>query len=322
MTASRALRPLRLRSASAPARRADDPVLAYVASYRPQRVNQERWDAVAGPFVAEQVLRLNIGLEVTKAAIRALAHHVDWCLDERIPLEIDRILDPDTVARYIDQGYRGSPSAKATVRSQLRRLGRALATGAPWEPPPDAYTRTTAPAPYSAAELALVERDSRRQGTESLCHAARVVVVLGAGVGLDGRWNTKIDVADVRRHRGLVEVRVPAPSPRLVVVRHRYADEILQLAASAGRGPLVGRVTNHKNAASRIANEVVIDQGRLPLVPGRLRSSWLVALMELPTQNRVLLEAAGLKGLGPLEDLQPYVRRVPDALARRQLGEA
>jgi hypothetical protein len=322
VTASRAIRPLRLRSASAAARTVEDPVLAYVTAYRPQRVANDRWEGAAGNFVVEQILRLNIGLEVAKSLTRMLAYLVDWSLDERIPLEVDRVLDPDTVTRYVDGGYRGSASAKATVRAQLRRLGRALATGAPWEPPPDAYGRTKAPVPYSAAELALIERDCRRQGTESLRHAARVVVALGAGVGLDGRWNTKIDVTDVRRRKGSVEVSVPSPNSRLVVVRHRYADEILQLAAAAGRGPLVGRLTNHKNAASRIVNDVVVDQGRLPLVPGRLRSNWLVALLEVPTQIPVLLEAAGLKGFGNLEDLLPYVGRVPDARARQQLGDA
>jgi hypothetical protein len=201
-------------------------------------------------------------------------------------------------------------------------MGRALATGAPWEPPPDAYARTKSPAPYSTAELALIERDCRRQGSESLRHAARALVALGVAVGLDGRWNTKVEVAHIRHRSGLVEVRVPVPNPRLVVVRGRYAHEILELAAAAGRGPLVGRSTNHKNAACRIANEVIIDRGRLPLVPGRLRSNWLVSQLEAGTQMPVLIEAAGLKGFGNLEDLLPFVPRVPDAIARRQLGDA
>jgi hypothetical protein len=275
-----------------------------------------------GPFVAEQILRLNLGLDPAKALTRCLAYQVAWCLGQGIALEIDHVLDPDTVARYIDEGFRGSPSAKATTRSQLRRLGRALATGAPWEPPPAAFSRTKVAPPYSAAELALIDRDTQRQGTQPLRHAARALVTLGVGAGLDGRWNTRIEVADVRRTRGSVEIRVPAPNARLVVVRERYADEILALATAVGRGPLVGRSTNHKNAAARIAAEVVIDQGRLVLAPKRLRSSWLVSLVEGRVELPVILEAAGLKGLGPIEDLLAFIRRSPDAEARRQLGEA
>jgi len=319
---SRALRPLRLRSASAPARPPGDPVARLLDTYRPGRIDPERWDQSMGEFVRLQILRLNVGLEVARDLAWALAYLADWCVDEHIPLEVDRVLDPDTVERYCAEGFRGSPSATGTVRSHLRRLGPALTATAPWAPPPPSYERTKLPPPYSEAELALITRDVHRQATGLACHSARAVLALGLGVGLDGRWNTEVEVSHLRRRSGILEIAIPAPNARLVVARDRYAAELLALAEAVGTGPLVGRVVDHKNAASRIANETVIDQGRLRLVTGRLRSTWLVAHLEAGTQFPVLLEAAGLKSFGTLNDLLPFVRPLPTARARQELREA
>ncbi len=318
----RSRRPLPLRSAAAAPRSSDDPVVHYLDSYRPRGMAEERWTKAVRPLVVEQILRLNIGLKAAKRLTRVLTKITSWCVDEGIRLDIESVLDPDAVERYCNEAVGGSPSSVATVRSELRRLGRALTAKAPWEQPAPAYVRTKLSRPYSESELALIDRDLARQSTPSRIYSARVMFDLGLGAGLDGRWNTKIRGSDVRSDGDDVLISVPPPAPRTVVVRSSFSTAILECARAAGDGPLVGRSVNHKNSANFIARAVVIDGGRIQFEPGRLRSNWLVAHLEARTQIGTLMEAAGLSTVWWLRDLRSFVRPLLESDARRQLREA
>jgi hypothetical protein len=284
-------------------------------------MSPERW-ALVQPFVSEQILRLDVDLAAAKAWIRYLAYACAWCIGQHIPLDVEHVLDPVSVERYCAEGFVGTPSATSTIRWQLRRLGRVLTATAPWEPLRPTYARCKLRPPYSEKELRLVERDVACQATELRRHAAQVVVAAGLGAGLDGRWVPKLAGTDVYRDRdGAVVVSVPSPMPRQVVVRDRYAGELLKLAQMAGEGPLLQRRLVAKDF-SIIFTEITIDSGRILLVPGRLRSSWLLAHLEARTSLPVLIEAAGLKGFGNLQDLVPYVSAPVRAELRRQLRVA
>ena len=215
----------------------------------------------------------------------------------------------------------GDDGGRSTARSMLRRLGPALTTTAPWEPPPPAYPRSRLVPPYSPAELGKIARDVERQSTPARRHTARAFEALGLGVGLDGHWNTKVRGTDVVVAGGVV-VSVPNPRSRLVEVRGAYADRLAELAKVVGDRPLVGRAVAGGKAPARLAAEIEIDQGRLQFEPRRLRSNWLVAHMEAGTHLPTFLQAAGLKTFGSLEDLLPYVCTISAAEARRQLRGA
>jgi hypothetical protein len=316
-------RPLPLRSVTSAPRLEGEPFLRLLATYRPKHITRDRWETEIREFVVGQVARLAVGHKVALPILRRLTYLASWCLDEQIPLDVERVLDPDTVERYCAEGLLHYKSAAAsTVRWDLRRLGRSLTTAAPWEPPPASYSRAKLPPPYSEAELRCIERDVKRQATPARRHAARAIVALGLGVGLNGKWNSLIRGTDVQAIEDLVMVSVPPPMPRLVVVRDQFAARLLEIADVAGTAPLVGRDIGGKNTASHLGAEIVIDQGRLPLVPGRFRANWLVAHMQAGTQLPIFLKAAGLQGFGSLGDLLRFVRPLPEAEARRQLKDA
>lgn len=319
----RSHRPLPLRTTPASALLRLDPVARFLRAYDPVKVSRADWDGEVGQFVRDQVLRLNISVEQAEDSTRYLLGLALWCVKEHIPLDIESVLDPDTVERYCLQAAPGrTPSSIARVRTELRRLGRSLTRRAPWEPPPEPYARTKRLASYSVAELHAVERDIRRQATPARCRAARAAAAMGLGLGLDGRWIAKIRGTDVWVSDGHVEVEIPEPMPRLVVARVQYESELIELAAEAEDGPLLGFKVGSKNAASHFARQIVIDQGRVPFSPARLRSTWIVAQLEAGTQLPVLLKAAGLRAVESLDDLLPYVRPSSDADARNQLGRA
>jgi hypothetical protein len=66
---------------------------------------------------------------------RQLLRLTQWATGEGIALDRERILDPDTVERFVTEGLAGERSA-ATYRAVLRRVGPRLTKSAPWEPRP------------------------------------------------------------------------------------------------------------------------------------------------------------------------------------------
>lgn len=312
--------PLNLRPASAGPRELDDPILVCLDGYRPRRLPAEQWTERVREFHRGHLLRLDVGeIGVARDIRSAFAHLICFAVSEGIPLDIERVLDPDTVERHFERKVaRGIPNAAANERALLRRLGRCLTEKAPWEPVPEAWGRTKLGPPYPEADVELIHRDVTRQATPRLCLAGETIEILGLGAGLDGRWSLKIRGTDVREQNGLVLIDVPPPRARIVVVRNRYADRLVELAKRAGPGRIAG--TADKTQCWEISRDVVIDRCRLELVPGRLRTTWLVAHIRARTQLGVLLKAAGLGSPSGLDDLRPYMPPVDDDEGYRQLG--
>jgi hypothetical protein len=310
-----------MRSPTSTPRAVDDPVALYVHAYVPVGLPEVRWAQVRELVVA-QVLRLNVGLETMRRCIRALAYLTSWCVDQHIPIDVEHVLDPDTVERYCSEGLSGTDASVSRVRGDLRRLGRTLTATAPWEPLAAPLSRTKLVPPYSRAELAVIERDIARQATALRRQTAKAAWLLGLGAGLDGRWNTKVRGTAVKKVGGLAVVEVPDPAARRVVVRAGFAEDLLGLAAVAGEGLVVGDRKVSKNSPSEFAADITIDQGRIQFSPARLRSTWLVAHLEAGTQLPTLLEAAGMRTFGSLGDLLRFVRPLPRADAGAELAGA
>ena len=154
-----------MRSQTSTPRAVDDPVALYVHAYVPVGLPEGRWAQVRD-LVVDQVLRLNVGLQTMRRCIRVLAYLASWCADQHVALDLEHVLDPDTVERYCTEGLSGTEASVSRVRGELRRLGRTLTVTAPCEPLPRPLARTKLPAPYSQAELgggARPRQSSRRR---------------------------------------------------------------------------------------------------------------------------------------------------------------
>ncbi len=297
-------------------------VMTWLTSYRPKMIDPMLWDDGVGDFVRAEVGRLAVDLETMKRFTRALARLAAWCVRNGIALDVESVLDPDTVERFlILSGATEADSTVATWRCELRRIGPALTKQAAWEPAPPGVSRPSLPPPYGQREVRLLERDAGGQATPHRSRLVRGVVALGLGVGLDGRWNAKIVGSDVQQTCDGVVVAVPAPQPRVVTARARYADELLALAERAGSGPLLGG-NGSKNVSNRIAAAARIDRGRLTLHVGRLRSTWIVAQLTAGTHVGVVLTAAGIERLESLRDLIAFIALPAADAAADQLRRA
>ena len=246
-----------------------------VGGYRPQKLDGSTWVTVK-PFVATCAEELALdGGAASLRKIRVLARLAGWALGEGLPLDVEVVLDPDTVERFIASGVDHDRS-RATYRSELRRLGPLLTRHAPWEARPRPVARRQVAPPYTPQ--------------------ARALLALSAGVGLDGRWVARVRAQDVLAARGAVLVRVSEPGTRAVPVLAAWEDEVLELKATAGAEYLVGGCSTARNRAGSLAASLVVPYGCPKFSASRLRSTWLVSHLAMGTRLPELARAAGMQG--------------------------
>jgi hypothetical protein len=292
--------------------------VGWLDRYRPQRTDVGVW-LTARSFVLRAAEGLGVdGGSGSRRVVRVLARLAVWAVAEGLPLDVEVLLDPQTVERFVAVGLVGDRS-RATYRSTLRRVGPRLTSKAPWEPGPASVARRQVAVPYGRGELAGLRADALVQATDGRRRAARALLALGCGSGLDGRWVAQITADDVAWTAWGVLVRVGGPSPRVVPVLAEWESEVAELADTAGDEFLVGGYSVAKNRAGALAASLVVGEGRPRFSASRMRSTWLVSHLSRGTRLPELAKAAGLQGVTVLSDLLGYVPALPEAAATTML---
>ncbi|MHB8465725.1 MAG: hypothetical protein ACYDH6_23700 [Acidimicrobiales bacterium] len=281
----------------------------WLESYRPSGWDDATWEAVQA-FVVDCATRLALdGDPAGLRTIRLVARLASWALTEGLPLEVEVVLDPDVAERFVATELVDDRSW-ATYRSILWRIGPLLTSRAPWADRSRRTARRRVAAPYTEVELGALRSDALAQPTRLRVRAARALLALGAGAGLDGRWAAAVTAADVRVRGDVVTVRVGPPAPRVVPVLAQWQADIVDLVAASGSEFLVGGHSTHRNRAGALAGRVIVAHGHPRLSAARLRSTWLVAHLAMGTRLPELAAAAGLQSVTVLSDLLPYVPSV------------
>jgi hypothetical protein len=271
-----------------------------IERYAPADVSLERWEQQLRRFVVPAVrAAAPTGIALMEQYLRVLTLISDWCVDNGVPLDVESVLDPDTVERWASEGLKHLPS-RATYRTTARRLGRMITKSAPWEPRPERMKGRKIAVPYSPEEMAELLEDAERQPTALKRRGALTLIALGAGCGLDGRW--------VRTVRGSDVITTG------VVVRL-----LVGLAKPAGDGLLIGATSTHRNNTSKLTASLKRGSGHPVLSVPRLRSTWIVEHLTRGTRLPELLAAAGTTRIEPFDDLLVYVRPMEPLVAERML---
>ena len=287
-----------------------DEVTRRIENYTPRDVPGDVWELQLRPFVVPLLHRAApTSLPTLGQLARVLTLISAWCLEEGIPLDVERVLDPDTVERFTTTALRPIPS-RDTYRTVLRRLGRKLTQEAPWPPPPERFGRRHRAVPYTAPELELLMQAAHRQSTTMKRRTALGLIALGAGAGLDGRWVADVRGSHVVRVNGCVVVRVGEPRRRSVAVLKRFEDLVAELAEEAGSGFIVHGSTSHRNRPWRLVRAFERGRGPALSVP-RLRSWWLAEHLRRGTRLPELLSAAGTDRVDSIGELLAYVTPLP-----------
>jgi hypothetical protein len=255
------------------------------------------------------------GVEPTPLLARTVTRLALWCLVQRISLDVELVLDPDTVERYCSVGLTSGRS-RGTYRSLLRKIGPLVTSNTPWAPPPPSICERRVAIPYTALELAALRRDASHQATAGRRRAATALIALGAGAGLDGRWSTQVTGDDVLHADSVLLIRVGEPSARLVPVLAEFEDDVTQLSVLALQGEaLIGGFSTAKNRASDLAGRIETSHSTPKLSAARLRSTWLAMHLRLGTRLPELAAAAGLTSVTVLSDLLVHVEPLGDTEA-------
>jgi integrase len=255
--------------------------------------------------------------------MRTVSQFAEWAAAHGISLDIDALLRPDHVERYIATGCpQLAESSRGTRRAALRRAGRAATTKTPWPPAPPSYHARTLSAPYSPSEVDRFWAAAAAQRTPALRRTATALLALGLGAGLIPREFFEIRGPQVQVRSGLVVLHLTGRRERVVPVLRRYVEHVRLLAAEAGDGLLTGHALRPEQESRHwhVIRHLDLPTSLPPLRTARLRSTWLVSLMSMRVQIDELLEAAGIATTKPLQDLVPFVPRRDDGERLRALA--
>lgn len=275
-------------------------------AYVPHGVAVNEWGDGLGEFVVDQVSRISdLSNDEYRRYTRALARFMSRAATNGFQPDVE-LLTPSNIESFT-ASMEGADTTKATLRSDLDRLGRALTAKAPWEPPATRYSRASRLKPYTDEEIRAFHRDASQQPTRRKEMAARGMLALCAGAGVSSGELRGIVTDSIRtRSDGTVVVHVTGSRPRVVPVAEAVGEELLELAEMANGVWICGGRSAGKNYANMMSKAVLTRSGN-PLLPARLRSTWIVRSLENKAPLTDLLHLAGMKLPGSLDDYIEHV---------------
>ena len=225
------------------------------------------------------------------------------------------MLDPNLVDEWIHKcGWSdGTTRSSRWIFSQL-----GLAAKAGWSPQAET-PRSRLAAPYSTRELKGVWETVASQHTARLRYVAAVIVTLGLATGADGRNVPHLTRGDISSDVHGTWVQLQAPERR-VPVHPRWEVFISELRIGNPEDRLVGgRYTVNGELGA-------INQRRSyacpPIQLARLRSTYVVELIERRLPLQTLVAVTGLTTAGRLADFLPCCTKpTDDEIARDVRGE-
>jgi integrase len=284
-----------------------DPVVDAIAGYAPGSISEQ-----AAVFAREVVAAAGPARPARARALLfsagRLAMFAEWA-----GLELDRelVLGEATVERFVLVGCdRLAPASVRTLRTNLRALARASERYP--EPRPVALVRERAKAPYSQAELEGYLRLAGAQRTRARRMRASALVCLGAGAGIVAGELRDVCGSDIVKRAGGVLVIVGGRRARAVPVLARFHQALLEAAAFAGSGLIVGgRDPGRRNITDELCRALSADSSLPRLQSGRLRSTWLLACAR-QVGLHAFMQAAGIACSQRLGDLAAQLPAVSE----------
>lgn len=281
-----------------------------ITSYRPTRVAEDRWAAVA-PMVRQAVTAASPArAQRAEDLLRCCAYLAAWVESKHRPVRIDTVLDGATIEAFSAVLARAGVTKRslATFSSNLHALREA--NGLPLLVERLQLGRARAKAPYEADEVDAIFRQAARIPTAARRRHAHAGLALSFGAGVKPGVCGWLPPESIIEQDGLVLVRsvhperwddrlaydedqladalgygaaVPPERARSVVVLDRYADVLLAVrkaAVDAGDRLLLGGTAQRRN-------------GRFCQLmrPGR-DSKWVVEVDSKRAQLTWLAEAA------------------------------
>ncbi|NED89963.1 site-specific integrase [Streptomyces sp. SID11233] len=298
-------------------------LLAYAP--KPETVPPAQWRRIAPVVRSLGFLAVASGPYGPDVIMTPLARLVAWSEAQGLPLEPSVLLDQSTVERFILVGCRDmATSSRRTCSSQLRRASEALLLDQLGQHPPIRLKATVTPvAPYPPSEVAHWLIWAQSLPTEAQRRNACLLFCLGIGCGLaveDLVYVQGQDISEGPTGRALVKIH--GRRPRTVVCRYAYEELLLAQAADIPADAYVFRPDWQNRTSKHIASDWLAKYPRLigrcdgaVLQSQRLRTTWLVDLLNAGIPLHVILKASGLATLHSLSRYLVFLHDVSEAEA-------
>ncbi|MCT1616439.1 hypothetical protein [Kocuria marina] len=243
-------------------------------------------------------------------ALRIVARFLAWGLDQGIPLDAETIFQPERIEQFIAE--RESHSAKhsqANYRAALTGVGRACTKRAPFAPEPTRYAdHVRVSAPYTEAELAGYWEAVDHQSTEHRSHVLRCILLLGHGAGLRVSEMLRVTAADVFLLRSAPIASIKTEG-RIAPVLGQYTEPLREVCAARPEGPLIGTTkATAKDPLGQLRKGIVIPDYLPTLTASRLRTTWLLHILNNGASLHEAMSLSGVKSAATLEAIAPYTK--------------
>ena len=298
-------------------RRLPKEVVAGLMRYVPQ-IPKRDWAAIR-EFVLDAVAIAADGTTVRPdRALMIVTPFARWAISlQGLPQEASAVFNMSVIEAYCDS-LTISDGSVATYRSILRsvadRVAPAESTG-----PTRSYSRRQIQDPYNETELQRYRSWANGQPTATKTRQAKLLLSCGAGAGLRPIEITALRPQDLTIIESGITIHVDSTPPREVTILAEWEDMLLEavsgIAPSAvawGDTPIVSK---NKNLVSNFAEH---SAGAAP-VASRLRTYWLVNLLNRRVHLEVIMLAAGFKRFDNLPQILKFTDKPGAQDARAQL---
>lgn len=285
----------------------NEEVAAFVRMYTPQ-TDPRVWARI-GDFCTQIVLDAAPSHSASASRwLQVVCALTEWCTDSAgMDLDRERVLDPNTIERYIRSRSDLSKRSRATLRSVLLHISMRILGERPAPFSYSTYGRSSGSAPYSREELAAVRSFIGGEPTAYRRANLLGLVALAGGAGLNPGEVLAAKAEHIERRTEGWLVRVQGDNARTVPFLSDFDDLIVRSIEQRPTGHLVlpGRSTRTSKTLHQ-AVDASTGRGLRPSAQ-RLRSTWLVTMLNARVPFPLLLHAAGLKTLGSLDRYLTYV---------------
>jgi hypothetical protein len=318
-----------------------DQVTAIIDHYAPGRIEPTRFERVAG--LVRSAIKLFDPQQPKRAQDGVLwaSYLACWVDAARRPLRVDVVFHPDTVEDFVKtllaQGAKRRSAA--TIAALLRGISAAVHPTLKAQSPVT-IGRAHSRGPYDLTQLDALLATANRLGTAKRRRYTRAIIAIGLATGASGTECASVRPCDVVEVSGQLAGPLCGPLhvtlrgegaegeelARVVVALEAYADLLRDVVTEAVRAKdawLIGGGLSRRNRASWIISDIGASAWGVPLLPSRLRETYLVALASQSLSLSDLLARAGVTHPSALDRVMPYVREAAaDLCATAELEAA
>jgi len=273
------------------------------------------WEAI-GLFTIEAVaLAAPPSTRDARRFLTPVAQYVAWQWMSGVPLDRQEMFTPPGVTSFIRTQTKHLKFKTREHYEWILDQVVAAVVGPPVQPPKAVPGRGAPVKPYTLAEEHAYRVMARNQATPHRRQNAEVLLALGFGAGLVAGDIIAIRGEHVVRVSDGVEIHVPGSRARVVPVFAEWEAIVASAVTRVGGGRLFlpSRPELDPGAVSGFITTLQGRESRLSAQ--RMRSTWILRLLDAGIKVNVVLATSGMSGP---ESLVPYVQfmsPVPDAEA-------